>query len=175
MKQYGQKKLNQKDVSRGIRNFILSFLLLTAVTFSAVFFLFKSSAAQGDNIVKEMDDYRNIVERNRMLTAKLAEIETNMELVGSENIANSEALQDRLLLSIKECKAVIGADSASAFKHYSILLEDMNAMMNQKALLLNLSSNESNAKRDYENCVGKVEKIQKALSPPVAAQPLTTQ
>ncbi len=164
MKKTGQKKLNQKDVSRGIRNFILSFIGLTAVTFLALFFLFKSSAVQGENIVKEMDDYRSIIERNKVLSEKLTEIQYNMEAIGTDNIANSGALQDRLLESIKECRAVIGEDSSSSFKHYSMLLDDMNAMMNQKALLLNLSSNESNAKRDFEDCMDRMGKIQKALS-----------
>lgn len=132
MKKYGQKKLNQKDVNTGIRNFVLTFLLLTAISFSAVFFLFKSSAAQGDNVVKRMEEYRSIIERNKMLSEKLSEIEMNMELIGSENITNTPALTDHIIANIKECKAVIGEDSASAFKHYSILLEDMSAMMNQK-------------------------------------------
>lgn len=164
MKKYGQKKLNQKDVNTGIRNFVLTFLLLTAISFSAVFFLFKSSAAQGDNVVKRMEEYRGIIERNKMLSEKLSEIEMNMELIGSENITNTPALTDHIIANIKECKAVIGEDSASAFKHYSILLEDMSAMMNQKTLLLNLSNNERNAKRDYDDCMQRVGRIDKALS-----------
>lgn len=164
MKKYGQKKLNQKDVNTGIRNFVLTFLLLTAISFSAVFFLFKSSAAQGDNVVKRMEEYRSIIERNKMLSEKLSEIEMNMELIGSENITNTPALTDHIIANIKECKAVIGEDSASAFKHYSILLEDMSAMMNQKTLLLNLSNNERNAKRDYDDCMQRVGRIDKALS-----------
>ena len=111
-----------------------------------------------------MEEYRSIIERNKMLSEKLSEIEMNMELIGSENITNTPALTDHIIANIKECKAVIGEDSASAFKHYSILLEDMSAMMNQKTLLLNLSNNERNAKRDYDDCMQRVGRIDKALS-----------
>ena len=65
----GQEKLNRKDVNKGIWKFIFSFLLFRDFRFYQ-FFIFKSSEYQKDNIQKEVENYKNILNKTNYYNPK---------------------------------------------------------------------------------------------------------
>ncbi|WP_244428587.1 type VI secretion system transmembrane protein TssO, partial [Flavobacterium sp. B17] len=62
-----EKKLNKADVRIGIWKFVLSFIVLSGVSFICVFFFFKSYDIQRQGIQKKSEDYRDLLSRSDFL------------------------------------------------------------------------------------------------------------
>ncbi len=156
---YGQKTLNRGDVRKGTWRFIAAFLALTAVSFLAVFFFFKSSEKQNSGLRKNVDAYHDMVGRNNLLKIKVDSIYYKASLLNNNKVQNDIFLANQILEDMEVCQQIIGEDSAGELKHYSMLLKDIEPILAHKKELMKLKTEENAISRQLAECLGKVGKV----------------
>ncbi|WP_292009652.1 type VI secretion system TssO [Chryseobacterium sp.] len=157
------KKLNKSDVRIGIWKFILSFIVLSGVSFCAVFFFFKSYDIQRKGIQKEVDEYKNLLSRNELLKIQVDSIYYRMNLLDINKVDNDIFLRNYIMDNVRDAKNIMGSDSAKNFKHYSVLLKNLEPMLALKTQIINISNKEQTALRDLNECMGKVGRVNSEL------------
>lgn len=150
---YGQKTLNKDDVRKATLRFILAFLLLTGLSFLAVFMFFKSSRMQAKNIQKEADQYHEMLGRNELLKIKLNTIYRKMEMLNNDQVDNDIFLRNSIIEDLNVSQQLIGKDSADGLRHYHTLILDLQPMLTFKNDLLKLKSEQKAAQRNLEACL----------------------
>lgn len=156
---YGQKTLNKKDVRLGTWRFIGSFLVLSAISFLVVFFFFKSAQMQNRDLRKDLDAYHDMVGRNNLLKIKIDSIYYKMTLLNNNKVANDIFLRNQIIEDMSVCKQMIGEDSISELRHYSMLLDNLAPILAHKNELMKLKTDETSISRQLEECLGKVQKV----------------
>lgn len=159
MSVYGQKKLNKDDVRNGVLRFILSFVVLAAVSFLTVFLFFKSSEIQKQQIQMELNDYKSVLSRNELIKNKMDTIYYKMNLLNSNKVDNDIFLRNSILEDLQDTKNIMGADTVKAFRQYASLTKNIGKMTVFKNELINITAKEQNALRSLNECIGKVGKI----------------
>ncbi|OPC00077.1 hypothetical protein BAS10_02620 [Elizabethkingia meningoseptica] len=152
----GQEKLNRKDVSKGIWKFIFSFAILSGVSFLSVFLFFKSSEYQKDNIQKEVENYKNILNKNELLQSRMESILNKMGMMANGKVQSENFLRDNIVEDIHDCKNIMGKDSIKEFKQYASLLRNIKEMVSLKDRLISASLEEQVALRNLQECQGRL-------------------
>jgi len=152
-----EKKLNQSDVRIGIWKFVLSFLVLAGVSFMSVFFFFKSYDQQREGISKEVASYQQLLEKSDVLRNHMDDIYLKMEQLDANKVDNDIFLRNNILSNIQLAREVMGKDSASNFKHYAILINQIGSMIDLKTKIIEVEHEKEMARRDIEECMGKVD------------------
>lgn len=153
------KKLNKSDVRLGIWKFILSFVILSAISFTSVFFFFKSYDRQLTGVDDEVRAYRDLLNRDNLLHTQVDSIYARMELLDSDKAYNDNYLRTYILDNVREAQQIMGADSANNFKHYAILMQKIKPMLNLKSQIINVSFKQQIAIRNVQECQGKSNQI----------------
>lgn len=159
MASYGQKRLNKEDVRKGTLRFIFSFLALTAISFLSVFLFFKSSQLQNKEIRKELDNYNDMIGRNNFLKIKMDTIYYKLSLLSNDKVQNDMMLRNSIIDDLMVSRQLIGKDSADDLKYYATLLKNIEPMLGYKNQLIKLKTDEKNALRSLDNCMGRIEKV----------------
>jgi hypothetical protein len=154
-----EKKLNKSDVRLGIWKFILSFIVLSAVSFTSVFFFFKSYDRQLTGVEDEVRAYRDLLNRDNILHTQVDSIYARMELLDSDKAYNDNYLRTYILDNVREAQQIMGADSANNFKHYAVLMQKIKPMLNLKSQIINVSFKQQIAIRNVQECQGKSDQI----------------
>lgn len=152
----GQEKLNKKAVNMGIWGFIFSFVMLTGVTFLAVFLFFKSSELQQKAVEKEVSNYKMLQSKNELLQTKMENIYSRMTQLASDKVQNEVFLRDNLIEEIRDCKNIMGADSIKEFKQYATLIKNMSEMIIMKNDLISVTADEQVASRNLLECQNRL-------------------
>lgn len=163
MSVYNDKKLNRSDVRTGILRFVISFIVLSAVSFTAVYFFFKSYDTQRAGIAKEVRDYEELLNKNQLLKISLDSIQYNMSLLGSNQVENDFYLRESVMRKMREAKAIMGQDSATNFKHYNVLIKKVDQMLLLKSNIITANNDEQSILRLLNNCQNKDQQIIGAL------------
>ncbi|KQM26902.1 type VI secretion system TssO [Chryseobacterium sp. Leaf201] len=150
------KKLNRSDVRIGIWKFILSFIVLSGVSFICIFFFFKSYDIQRAGIKKEADNYRELLTRSDLLRTHVDSILYRMDQLDINRVENDIILQNYIMDNIQDAKNIMGKDSADNFKHYSILMKQIGPMLALKNQIIIVSNKEQVALRGLNECKGKI-------------------
>ncbi|UZT97354.1 type VI secretion system TssO [Chryseobacterium fluminis] len=151
-----EKKLNKSDVRIGIWKFVLSFIVLSAVSFCCVFFFFKSYDTQREGIKKEADAYRELLTRGDLLRTHVDSIFYRMDQLDIGKVNNDIILKNYILDNVQDAKNIMGKDSVDNFKHYSILMKHIEPMLALKNQIVGVSYKEQIALRDVSECRGKI-------------------
>jgi hypothetical protein len=151
-----EKKLNKTDVRVGIWKFILSFIALSGVAFICVFFFFKSYDIQREGIKKQADDYRELLTRSDLLRTHVDSIMYRMDQLDISKVDNDIFLRNYIMDNVRDAKNIMGKDSADNFKHYSILMKQIEPMLALKNQIINISYKEQTALRNLSECRGRV-------------------
>ncbi|WP_370901133.1 type VI secretion system TssO [Chryseobacterium gossypii] len=151
-----EKKLNKSDVRIGIWKFILSFVVLSIVSFSSVFFFFKSYDTQREGIKKQADDYRELLTRSDLLRIHVDSILYRMNQLDIKKVDNDIFLRNYIMDNVRDAKNIMGKDSVDNFKHYAILMKQIGPMLALKDQIVKVSYKEQTALRDLSECRGKV-------------------
>lgn len=159
MSVYNDKKLNRSDVRTGIWRFVSSFVVLSAVSFAAVYFFFKSYDTQRAGIAKEVDKYEDLLQKNQLLKISLDSIQYNMSLLGTNKVENDNYLNTAIMQKIRDARSIMKDDSAKEFKHYSILLKKVENMLPLKNQIIKANTEEQIAKAKLGNCQNKESQI----------------
>lgn len=156
MNSSGQEKLNKKAVNIGIWGFISSFVILTGVSFLALFMFFKSSEFQQKEIAESVSKYITLQSKNELLQDRMETIYSRMNMLASDKVQNEVFLRDNIIESIRDCKNIMGQDSIKEFKQYSTLIRNMSEMINLKNDLISVASQEQIAMRNLQECQSRL-------------------
>lgn len=159
-----EKKLNKSDVRVGIWKFVLSFVVLSGVSFICVFFFFKSYDLQREGIKKQADDYRELLTRSDLLRTHVDSILYRMDQLDINKVANDNFLRNNIMDNVRDAKNIMGKDSADNFKHYSVLMKQIEPMLALKNQIIDVSYKEQVALRDLSECKGKIGIVNKELA-----------
>ncbi|AZB31999.1 MULTISPECIES: type VI secretion system TssO [Chryseobacterium] len=154
-----EKKLNKSDVRLGIWKFILSFIILSAISFTSVFFFFKSYDRQLAGVDDEVRAYRELLAKDNLLRIHVDSIYARMELLDSDKAYNDNYLRTYIFDNVREAQKIMGADSANNLKHYAVLMQKIKPMLNLKSQILNVSFKQQIAIRNVQECQGKSNQI----------------
>ncbi|WP_291933784.1 type VI secretion system TssO [Chryseobacterium sp.] len=148
--------MNKSDVRTGIWKFILSFAVLSVVSFTCLFFFFKSYDIQREGITREADAYRELMQRSDVLKNHIDHIYENMTQLSSNKVDNEIFLRTKITDDVKNAKNVMDKDSSGSFKHYAILMRQIAPMINLKAQIFEVEYKKKIVLRNLEECMGKV-------------------
>lgn len=151
-----EKKLNKSDVRIGIWKFILSFVVLSVVSFLCLFLFFKSYNIQREGIVRESDAYKELMMRGDVLRAHVDKIYDQMNQLNINKVENDVFLRTRIMDDVREVKNIMGKDSANNFKHYAVLMKQIEPMLKLKNDIIGVESQKKIVLRDLEECIVKV-------------------
>jgi hypothetical protein len=79
-----------------------------------------------------------------------------MDQLDINKVDNDIFLRNYIMDNVRDAKNIMGKDSADNFKHYSILMKQIEPMLALKNQIVNVSYKEQNALRDLSECRGKV-------------------
>lgn len=156
-----ERKLNKSDVRVGIWKFVLSFVVLAAVSFTSVFFFFKSYDAQTDGVSRDAETYRQLLGRSDILRIQVDTIFSRMNRLNT--VENDFFLRNDIIDNVNNVKNVMGKDSVDNFKHYAILMKQIGPMLALKNNIVEVSNKKKIAIRDVNGCMGKVGNMENVL------------
>ncbi|AZA46789.1 hypothetical protein EG346_00505 [Chryseobacterium carnipullorum] len=151
-----EKKLNKSDVRIGIWRFILSFAVLSVVSFVCLFLFFKSYSIQREGITRQADAYKELMARGDVLKTQVDNIYEQMNQLNINKVQNDVFLKTRIMDEVREVKNIMGKDSVDNFKHYAVLMKQIEPMLNLKGDIIKVEYNKKTVLRDLEECMGKV-------------------
>lgn len=158
-----EKKLNKSDVRIGIWKFILSFAVLSVVSFACLYLFFKSYDIQREGISKESEAYKELMLRSDVLKNHVDEIYEKMAQLSLNKVENEVFLRTSIMDNVRDAKNIMGKDSTQNFKHYAVLMKQIEPMLKLKADIMVVESRKKLAKRDLEDCMNKVNRANTEL------------
>lgn len=156
-----EKKLNKSDVRTGILKFILSFAVLSVVSFLCLFLFFKSYAVQREGIDRDDREYTSLMQKSDQLKAVVDEI--YQEMSQHDKVRNDGFLRTSIFDKMKDVKNVMGKDSAGSFKHYAILMKQINPMLTLKKEIVKQENRKQGVWAELQDCMGKTGVVDREL------------
>ncbi|MCJ7935012.1 MAG: type VI secretion system transmembrane protein TssO [Chryseobacterium sp.] len=151
-----EKKLNRSDVRMGIWKFILSFAVLSAVSFICLFLFFKSYDRQREGISKEADAYKELMQRSDVLKTHVDNIYDQMTQLNINKVENDVFLRTSIMDNVRDAKNIMGKDSTGNFKHYAVLMKQIGPILDLKNKIIEVEYKKKVVLRDLEECMNKV-------------------
>ncbi|MGU3373609.1 type VI secretion system TssO [Chryseobacterium sp. M5A1_1a] len=151
-----EKKLNKSDVRTGIWKFILSFAVLSVVSFSCLYLFFKSYDIQREGISREAENYKELMRRSDLLKTHIDNIYERMTQLDMNKVENDVFLRTNIMDNVRDAKNIMGKDSTGNFKHYAVLMKQIEPMINLKTKIIGVEYKKKTVLRDLEECMGKV-------------------
>jgi len=158
------KKLNHKEVLRATFLFWLAFILLLIFSVFPVYFFLKSYQAQNDYILKDLNSYKELLNKYQVVKQKTDTLFNQMTLLNTGKVENDLFLEKYIADNKNEIMHILGDDSVAELKQYSYLMNNVNSMLKQKDTVMVISSKEQLAQNDLLECMNKTRKVKKDLS-----------
>ncbi|REC46829.1 type VI secretion system TssO [Chryseobacterium pennipullorum] len=158
-----EKKLNRSDVRIGIWKFILSFAVLSVVSFGCLFLFFKSYDLQREGISKDAEAYKDLMQRSDLLKSHIDDIYQRMNQLDVNKVENEMFLRTNIMDNVRNAKLLMGKDSADNFRHYALLMRQIEPMLSLKAKIIEVEFKKKNVLRDLTECMGKVDRANTVL------------
>ncbi|MDF2554097.1 MAG: hypothetical protein K0R77_3372 [Chryseobacterium sp.] len=149
------KKLNKSDVRMGIWKFILSFIVLSSISFCAVFFFFKSYHTQRKGMEAEAEKYSQLRGRSNAMNIKVDSIHHLMTLLDINKVQNDIQLRKQITEELYDAKSIMGQDSIDNLKHYAVLLNHIGPMLDLKTKIINVANQKEYYRSQLMRCQGK--------------------
>lgn len=149
---------------RSIFRFLLFFVVLSTLTFVSIYLFFKSYAVQRNSIQKDIISYKEILNKQQVLKLKIDTIYYQMSLLNTGRVKNDVFLGNYISQNIQQTRKIIGADSVTAFKHYALLMNQLDSIVGLKNEMIAIADRERLALRDLTECMGKITKVKTELS-----------
>ncbi|MFZ4861475.1 type VI secretion system TssO [Sphingobacterium sp. Mn56C] len=150
---------NSRNKRRALCIFMLHFALFTILTFLVIYLFFYSYDVQRKNIQKDIIAYQSILNKQYVLKLKMDSLFYLMGLWNTGKVTNDLALGKYITQNIQQTNQLIGADSISEFKHYALLLKQLDAMLMLKYEIFQISEKERMALRNLNECMGSIKKV----------------
>lgn len=158
-----EKKLNKSDVRTGIWKFILSFVVLSMVSFSCLYLFFKSYDIQREGITREAEAYKELMRRSDMLKENVDDIYEKMTQLDINKVSNDVFLRTNIMDNVGNVRSIMGKDSTTSFKHYATLMKQIGPMLTLKTKIIGVEDKKKIVLRDLDECMGKVNRANNEL------------
>ncbi|WP_223607061.1 type VI secretion system TssO [Chryseobacterium sp. OSA05B] len=158
-----EKKLNKSDVRAGIWKFILSFAVLSVVSFLCLFLFFKSYSIQRERIAIEAEAYKDLMRRGDMLREHVENIYNKMSQLNEGKVKSESFLKTSIMDDVADAREAIGKDSADNFKHYAVLMKQIGPMLTLKNNILEVEYDKKMVLRDLDECLQKMKRANNEL------------
>ncbi|WP_228390845.1 type VI secretion system TssO [Chryseobacterium contaminans] len=155
--------MNKSDVRTGIWKFILSFVVLSMVSFSCLYLFFKSYDIQREGISREAEAYRELMRRSDLLKSNVDEIYEKMTQLDINKVENEVFLRTSIMDNVGGVKSIMGKDSTQSFKHYAALMKQIEPMLALKTKISDVEYKKKTVLRDLDECMGKVNRANNEL------------
>ncbi|MCU7619022.1 type VI secretion system transmembrane protein TssO [Chryseobacterium sp. PBS4-4] len=157
------KKLNKSDVRMGIWKFILSFIVLSLISFCAVFFFFKSYHTQRKGMETEADKYSELRGRSNVLNIKIDSIHHLMTLLDINKVQNDIQLRKQITEELYDARSIMGQDSVDNLRHYAVLLKHIGPMLDLKTKIISVANQKEYYRSQLMRCQGKNAGVRREL------------
>lgn len=157
------KKLNKSDVRIGIWKFIVSFVVLSLVSFCAVFFFFQSYHTQRLGMEAESEKYSELLGRSSVMNIKVDSIHHLMSLLDINKVQNDIQLRKQITEELYDARSIMGEDSVDNLKHYAVLLKHVGPMLDLKTKIINIANQKEYHRSQLLRCQGKNTSVVKEL------------
>ena len=137
------KKQNAAEIQRETRKFLLFFLVLSLVSFNALYFFYKSYSVQYAIIQKDVVSYKAVLNKQQVLYDKLDTIYYRMNLLNTDKVENNVFLGNYISKNIQEFRKTIGKDSVAEFSHYAFLLTKLDSLLTLKNEIVEIEDRKS--------------------------------
>lgn len=94
--------------------------------------------------------------RGDVLKTQVDNIYEQMNQLNINKVQNDVFLKTRIMDEVREVKNIMGKDSVDNFKHYAVLMKQIEPMLNLKGDIIKVEYNKKTVLRDLEECMGKV-------------------
>ncbi len=158
------KNLNHSQVILATRYFRLCFIFLIFIGCLPIYFFYKSCETQNEYITKDLNGYKNLLNKHQLLKVKIDSLYDELSLLNSGKVNNNLMLEKYIADNKNEVIKAIGADSISEFKHFTLLMSNIDNILKQKDTILQISNKEQLALRDLQECMNKTRKVKQDLS-----------
>lgn len=158
------EKLNHKEVLRSTLYFWATFAVLLLFSFFTVYFFLESYRAQNSYIVKDINRYKEILNKHQLLKQKTDSLYNQLSLLNTGKVDNDLFLEKYIADNRNGIVAIIGADSAKEFRQYAYLMNNVDNMLRQKDTIISISNKEKLAYNDLMECMNRTRNIKKELS-----------
>ncbi|WP_228425266.1 type VI secretion system TssO [Chryseobacterium jejuense] len=155
--------MNKSDVRTGIWKFILSFAVLSMVSFSCLYLFFKSYDIQREGISREAEAYKELMRRSDLLKLSVDDIYEKMAQLDMNKVKNEAFLRTNIMDNVGSVKSVMGKDSITNFKHYATLMKQIEPMLALKTKIIGVDFKKKTVLRDLDECMGKVNRANNEL------------
>ncbi|PWN63657.1 hypothetical protein C1631_022060 [Chryseobacterium phosphatilyticum] len=158
-----EKKLNRSDVRTGIWKFILSFVVLSVVSFACLYLFFKSYDIQREGISREAEAYKELMGRSDVLREHVDNIYERMTQLDINKVENEVFLRTNIMDNVSDAKNIMGKDSTGNFKHYAMLMKQIGPMIALKTKISGVEYKKKTVRRDLDECMGKIDRANNQL------------
>lgn len=129
-----------------------------------VYFFFRSCKSQNEYIAKDLNSYKEILNKHQILKQKIDSLYNQLSLLNTGKVTNDLFLEKYIADNKAEISRTIGADSSTEFKSYALLVSNIDNMLRQKDTILGISNKEQLALSDLQECMNKTRKVKQDLS-----------
>ncbi|WP_238555546.1 type VI secretion system TssO [Chryseobacterium sp. P1-3] len=128
-----------------------------------LFFFFKSYDIQREGISREAEAYKELMGRSDVLRNLVDEIYDKMIQLNINKVENDVFLRTSIMDNVRDAKNIMGKDSTQNFKHYAVLMKQIEPMMTLKAQIIEVEYKKKTVKRDLDDCMGKINRANSEL------------
>ena len=158
------KKQNIEEIRREIKKFIGRFSILVLLSFGVVYLFWVSYDRQCANIQKDVIAYKEILNKQQVLSSKLDTIYYRMSLLNTDKVRNNVFLGDYISKNIQDFRKAIGEDSIAEFKHYYFFITQIDSLLSLKNEIVAITNREQHILKDLNECIDRISKIDQELS-----------
>ncbi|MFC3161042.1 type VI secretion system TssO [Chryseobacterium arachidis] len=97
-----------------------------------------------------------MLSRGDVLKTHVDSILYRMDKLNISKVDNDIILRNSIMDNVQDAKNIMGKDSVDNFKHYSILMKQIEPMLALKTEIVKVSYKEQIALRDISECRGKI-------------------
>ncbi|PZF72738.1 type VI secretion system TssO [Taibaiella soli] len=157
------KPKNYKIIKRQAFIFWAWFGILLLCAFAPVYLFVKSHQIQQEYIARDVDDYKQILNKQILLHEKVDSLYKLTDLLNKDAVTNEQLLEILISSKRNETISIIGADSGS-FPQYSFLLSHIDSIITLKDTIREMTYRKSVAFKDFNDCKSNTKKVQLDIS-----------
>lgn len=97
-----------------------------------------------------------LMRRSDLLKTHVDNIYDRMTQLDMNKVQNDVFLRTNIMDNVRDAKNIMGKDSTGNFKHYAVLMKQIEPMINLKTKIIGVEYKKKTVLRDLEECMGKV-------------------
>lgn len=145
--------LNKKEINKKAIHFWIIFLTLVIYTHILVYFFIWSSQKQNTVFVSDLNNYKQILNRQIILSNKIDSLYLQTSYLGEEAVSNQFFLEQLVANQKNAINKFIAKDSAQHFAAYACLTRHLNDILIMKDSIIKVSDQEAFVKNDLIKCI----------------------